>query len=173
VLNFEDVLAQYEPMISANIRQLNIYREHEHYRQAGRVALWQAWTRFDDEKGDFTPFAYRSIRGAMLDEMKRESRFEQRFMPTEDDMLTLWIGGDDSEEIGRVDGLHYAVDQLKIDERKLLQWLFIDRCTQAECAKRIGISVAGVKKRRERLLKKMREMFEGGGVEQQYKGEAK
>ncbi|MBO0602533.1 hypothetical protein I2483_12775 [Sporosarcina sp. E16_3] len=71
MMNFEDVLEQYEPMISASIRKLNIYRDHENFRQAARVALWQAWNRFDDAKGNFTPFAYRSIRGAMLDELKK------------------------------------------------------------------------------------------------------
>ncbi|WP_252503168.1 sigma-70 family RNA polymerase sigma factor [Sporosarcina sp. Marseille-Q4943] len=135
-----------------------------HYRQTGRVALWQAWKRFDAEKGDFTPFAFRSIRGAMLDEMKKESRFEERFMPAEDEKLTNLIGGDESEEYGWMDGLRQAVDQLTDDEKKLLQWLFIDRCTQAECAKRLGISVPGVKKRRERLLKKMREVMEEGSL---------
>lgn len=148
-------------MISANIRNLNIYREHEHYRQTGRVALWQAWQRFDEKKGDFTPFAYRSIRGAMLDEMKKESRFEQRFMPAEDEMLSLWIGEGESEEAGWIEDLYYAVRQLTDEERDLLQWLFLDRCTQAECAKRIGISVPGVKKRRRRLLDRLREGMEG------------
>jgi DNA-directed RNA polymerase specialized sigma subunit len=73
VNNFEEVLNQYEPMISASIRTLNIYRDQESFRQTGRAALWQAWTRFDIEKGNFTPFAYRSIRGAMLDKLKREN----------------------------------------------------------------------------------------------------
>nr|WP_255723441.1 sigma-70 family RNA polymerase sigma factor [Sporosarcina sp. ACRSL] len=160
-MNFEDVLAQYEPMISACIRQLNIYREHEQYRQTGRVALWRAWERFDEEKGDFTPYAYRTIRGAMLDELRREGRFEQHFMPAEDDMLTLWIDAeDDGEECGN-DRLHQALEQLTDEERKLLKWLFVERCTLAECARRIGISVAGVKKRRERLLRKMRGVMEG------------
>lgn len=161
MLNFEDVLAQYEPMITATIRQLNIYREHESYRQTGRVALWRAWQKFDIEKGDFTPFAYQSIRGGILDEMKKENRFEQRFMPAEDEMLTLWIGEGDSEGNGWIDSLHHAVHQLTDEERMLLQWLFIDRCTQAECAKRIGISVPGVKKRRQRLLARLREGMEG------------
>ena len=58
MMNFEDVLEQYEPMISASIRKLNIYRDHESFRQAGRIALWQAWNRFDEAKGNFTPFAY-------------------------------------------------------------------------------------------------------------------
>ncbi|WP_235588607.1 sigma-70 family RNA polymerase sigma factor [Sporosarcina koreensis] len=154
VLNFEDVLAQYEPMISANIRQLNIYREHEQYRQAGRVALWLAWTRFDDEKGDFTPFAYRSIRGAMLDELKRESRFEENVMPTTDDVLVYFIGGaagDDGFEC-----LHDAIEQLDSSEKVFIQWVYLEGCSMAECAERFGISVAGVKKRRERMMKKLR-----------------
>ncbi|MGG0670241.1 sigma-70 family RNA polymerase sigma factor [Lederbergia citrisecunda] len=167
VLNFEDVLAQYEPMISANIRQLNIYRDHEQYRQAGRVALWQAWNRFDEKKGDFTPYAFRSIRGALLDELKRESRLEQHVMPAEDEMLTLWIGADDTEWDGSNDRLHHAISWLTNGEKELLQWLFIEGLTQADCAKRAGISVPGIKKRRERLLKKLREMLEreGDGME--------
>ncbi|WP_432357015.1 sigma-70 family RNA polymerase sigma factor [Sporosarcina sp. UB5] len=164
MLNFEDVLAQYEPMISACIRQLNIYRQHEHFRQTGRVALWQAWQRFDEEKGDFAPYAYRYIRGAMMDELKKEGRFEDRYMPAEDDMLTFWIDQVEVEEEEEWNGcLYEAVRQLTEDEFKLLQWLFVDRYTQAECAKRFGISVPGVKKRRERLLKKLREGMEGSG----------
>lgn len=160
MLNFEDVLTQYEPMISACIRQLHIYRDHEQYRQVGRVALWQAWTRYDEEKGNFTPFAYRSIRGAMLDEMKKESRVEERTMPTEDEILIREIGGEEVEENESIALLPHALADLTKEERQLLQWLFFDKCTQAECAKRIGISVAGVKKRRERILKKVRKRLE-------------
>ena len=84
--NFEDVLAQYEPMISATLRKLNIHRDHDSFRQAGRVALWQAWARFDEAKGNFTPFAYRSIRGAMLDELKKENRFEENIAQVDVDI---------------------------------------------------------------------------------------
>ncbi|MHC8514276.1 sigma-70 family RNA polymerase sigma factor [Sporosarcina sp. ITBMC105] len=162
MLNFEDVLAQYEPMITANIRQLNIYREHEQYRQTGRVALWQAWRKFDKEKGNFTPYAYRSIRGAMMDEMMKENRSEERFMPAENEKLTFWIEEGVSEEERWVDRLSQAVEQLTEEEKQLLNWLFVERDTQANCAKRLGISVAGVKKRRQRLLEKMRGVMEGG-----------
>lgn len=164
MLNFEDVLVQYEPMISANIRQLNIYREHEQYRQTGRVALWKAWQKFDREKGNFTPYAYRTIRGAMMDEMKKENRFEERFMPAEDDMLTLWIEEEVYVEEGWVDRLSEAVDQLTDEEKQLLNWLYMERYTQAQCAQKIGISVAGVKKRRQRLLEKLRGMIGEGCV---------
>lgn len=154
MLNFEDVLAQYEPMISAIIRKLNIYRDHEQYRQVGRVALWQAWTRFDDEKGNFTPFAYRSIRGAMLDELKRESRIEENIMPATDDVLVYFMGGEEGDD--GFDYLHDAIEQLDPSEKAFIQWTFLEGCSLAECANRFGISVAGVKKRRERMMKKLR-----------------
>ena len=86
--NFEEVLTQYEPMILPATRQLNIYRDHESFRQAGRVALWQAWTRYEEGRGHFAPFsASISIRGAMLDLLKKEVRFEENVMQTEDDVL--------------------------------------------------------------------------------------
>lgn len=158
VLEFENVLVQYEPMISHSLRKLNIYRDHEQYRQAGRVALWQAWTRFDDEKGDFTPFAYRSIRGAMLDELKRENRLEENVMPMEDDVLVYVMGGAGGDD--GFDHLRDAIERLSPSEKALIQWIFVEGCSLAECADRFGISVAGVKKRRQRMLKKLKELIE-------------
>lgn len=148
-------------MISACIRKLHIYRDHEQYRQLGRIALWQAWTRFDDEKGNFTPFAYRTIWGMLIDEMKRENRLEQHVVPAEDDLLTHQIEAKVLENNEWTCGLHKVIQALSSEERTLLHWLFTEACTQAECAKRAGISVAGIKKRRERLLKKLRGMLEG------------
>ena len=100
---FEDVLTQYEPMISAAMRKLNIYRDHESFRQAGRVALWQAWTRYEEGKGHFAPFAYVSIRGAMLDLLKKEVRFEENVMQTEEEVLEFLNGIESPEtDHGRI-----------------------------------------------------------------------
>ncbi|REB08875.1 hypothetical protein DVB69_05320 [Sporosarcina sp. BI001-red] len=151
---FEEVLEQYTPMISAVIRKLHIYRDFEHFRQSGRVALWQAWQRFDESKGDFTPYAYRSIYGAMLDELKRETRFSEVHMPAEDDLLEF-VGADPRSERD-YGGLEELLAELSFQERELLILLFVDRFSQAACATHFGISVPGVKKRKERLLLKLR-----------------
>lgn len=154
---FEEVLTQYEPMISSLIRKTNIYRDFEQYRQAGKIALWHAWQRFDLTKGDFTPFAYRSIRGALLDEMKIQNRFEERVIQMEDDILEKVIDAEFSVPFVWSEPVDYALDCLSIAERELISWLFVDCLSLAECATRTGISVAGVKKRRERILVKIRE----------------
>ena len=143
-------------MISASIRKLNIYQDHESFRQAGRVALWQAWLRFDDDKGNFTPFASRSIWGAMLDQLKIESRFNEMVMQIEDELLEFVCVEDGPNDCGWTEYLADALDTLSTPERELVQWLFVEGWTLADCAAKIGISVAGVKKRRERMLVKLR-----------------
>lgn len=155
--NFEEANIQYAPMISALIRKLHIYRDFESFHQVGRIALWQACNRFDETKGDFTPFAYRSIQGALLDELKRESRYATRFAVTEmaefdsiaeeleDDCLPEWLG------------------KIKLDknERALLEELFVKGKNVATLAEMEQLSLSGMKKRRERLLKKVKEGFAG------------
>lgn len=154
---FEEVLEQYTPMLSAVMRKLHIYRDFEHFRQAGRVALWQAWQRFDETKGDFAPYAYRSIYGAMLDELKREARFSDVHMPAEDNLLD-YVGTYPVQEIDYGE-LGDILTKLTRQERKLLVLLFVDRFSQADCAAYFGISVPGIKKRKEKLLLKLRQQL--------------
>ena len=156
---FEEVLTKYEPMISYSMRKLNIYRDHENFKQAGRFALWQAWTRYEERKGHFAPFASRSIRGAMLDEIKRESRFVENVMPAEDDILELMSTLEDPVPLEWSERLTTAFELLTDNEREIIQWLFIEGLTQAECAQKAGISIPGIKKRRERMLVKLREVL--------------
>lgn len=158
--NFDDVLIQYEPMISASLRKLNIYRDHETFRQAGRIALWQAWTRYEEGKGHFAPFASRSIRGAMLDELNKENRFIDHHMQTEDEILSV-LREIEPLPIAEAwsDRIEKAFEQLTTAEKMLVQWLFVEGLTQIECAEKAGISVAGVKKRRERMIVKLRHVL--------------
>lgn len=159
VTNFDDVLIQYEPMISATLRKLNIYRNHETFRQAGRIALWQAWRRYEEEKGHFAPFASRSIRGAMLDELKKENRFEKHHIQTEDEIMSVLR--EIEHPIAKIwsDRIEEAFEQLTPAEKMLVQWLFVEGLTQVECAEKAGISVAFVKKRRERMIVKLRNVL--------------
>ncbi|WP_230321473.1 sigma-70 family RNA polymerase sigma factor [Planococcus salinarum] len=151
--DFIEVEEQYAPLISALIRKMHIYRDYEVYRQVGKVALWQAWSRFDGDKGDFTPYAFRSVHGAMLDELAREGRyaklfllsegshFEELEMPVQEEKLPEWVAG----------------IPLKEKERRLLHELFVEDKGIKQLAELYGISVAGMKKKKARLLEKIKE----------------
>lgn len=155
--NFEEVMEQYEPMISAIIRKLHIYRDFDNFRQTGRFALFQAWTRFDETKGNFTPFAYRSIYGAMLDDLKKESRFSEVNTSVETETLENLAQNDFMEDPNNE--LHEIINALPSKERELLIKLYVENKTQAECATHFSISVPGIKKRREKLLKKLKDQL--------------
>ena len=154
--DFEEILEQYSPMISAMIRKLHIYRDHESYRQAGRVALWQAWQRFDQTKGNFTPFAFSSIRGAMLDELKREASLTATVAVMEN------TGYEVSSEERLIDELPEWLDPIFFtpEEKRLLEDLFLKGSSVSQLSEIHGISLSGMKKRRERLLNKIRNSLE-------------
>lgn len=154
---YEDVLIQFEPMIHACIRKLNIYKNHDAFLQGGRVGLWKAWQRYDSSKGDFAPFAYRSIYGSLLDELKKAAN-EENIIPAEDQTLEILLNKPaesslDSEE------LVYALSQLNLAEQQLIHLLFVDRSSLDEVALHLGITKAGVKKKRERTLLKLRRIL--------------
>ncbi|TQR12316.1 sigma-70 family RNA polymerase sigma factor [Psychrobacillus soli] len=153
---FEEVLLQYEPMISANIRKLHIYKNHELYRQAGRIALWRAWMKFDDTKGDFAPYAYRCIYGSMLDELKKEKHQEEYVDVVEDEKLLLLFEKPLVTSFVHEE-LENALENLTDNERELLLWIFVEGISLQQAAARVGITIPGIKKRRERLLQKLRE----------------
>lgn len=157
--DFEEVLEQFEPMISACIRKLSIYKNYEIYRQAGRIALWKAWVKFDEGKGDFAPYAYRSIYGGVLDELKKEKRQEEHADLVEDEKLAVLLEKNLALSIVSED-LERAIESLQAQERELLMWIFVEGISLQQVATRVGITIPGIKKRRERILVKLRERIE-------------
>lgn len=154
---------QYEPMISAMLRKLNIRREHDNFRQAARLALCHAYAKYDRDRGHFAPFAFRTIRGAMLDELKKESRQIAFGTPLSTEVLETLHGRQDQEDAltpdNRIPMLHEALARLTEEDRLLLTRLFAERMPYAECARLAGITVPGIKKRRERILAKLRKQI--------------
>ncbi|MFX3674757.1 MAG: sigma-70 family RNA polymerase sigma factor [Paenisporosarcina sp.] len=157
---FDEVLKAFEPMIYAILRRLRIYKDHEQFIQIGRIGLWQAWKRYQEERGNFAPFAYRSIYGMMLDELKKSNAYDLKTLPTEDDVLERFIGAASTSKTPPIlDGLQEALHVLNDQEKKLIQLLFFEGYTLEEVAIQIGISKSGVKKKRERTLKKLRDFI--------------
>lgn len=154
---FEEVLTQFEPMIYASLRKLRIYKNHDAFIQVGRIGLWQAWQRYDKTKGDFAPFAYRSIYGSLLDELKRATN-EELTIPAEDQTLEFLLNQPKSVTQDW-DQLQVAISQLKPHEQQLIYLLFFNGSSLDEVAVQLCITKAGVKKRRERTLEKLRRLM--------------
>lgn len=154
---YEDVLNQFEPMIHACIRKLRIYKNHDSFLQVGRVGLWKAWQRYDSSKGDFAPFAYRSIYGSLLDELKKAAN-EENVLPAEDQLLEILLNKPAESSVD-LEELINGLSQLNLAEQQLIQLLFFDRSSLDEVALHFGITKAGVKKKRQRTLQKLKSIM--------------
>ncbi|GED20865.1 sigma-70 family RNA polymerase sigma factor [Kurthia gibsonii] len=153
-MTFEAMLEKLEPMISAHMRKLHIYKEHEQFRQSARVAIWRAWQRFDAEKGDFEPYAFQTIRGALLDELKMSARYEERFVPTEDDALYEQIQGEGCQRTR--DFVEFLAPHTTPEECMILHAYYIEGYDHTEIAAMLGMSRAALQKKKSRLLIRLR-----------------
>lgn len=151
---FEEVLEQFEPMITAAIRKCRIYKNHEHYRQTARIALWKAWQKYNYEQGDFAPYAFTCIRGSILDELKKENRYEERYHPEQDDIIEFYMPPSIESDISNV--LKGLLNNITKDEQQFLIDYYIGGYSYEELSMKYQASVAALKKRRIRLLEKVR-----------------
>lgn len=156
-MEFEKMLQQLEPMISAHLRKLHIYKEHAHFRQVARGAIWQAWLKYDSQRGDFPPFASQTIRGALLDELKRLNRYEVHVQPTETSKLQQLQEQEQQPRKKEVLAILQAYTS-KI-ELELLSAYYYEGYSTAEIAKIMNMTVPALQKSRSRLLKRLRKQL--------------
>jgi len=154
MFQFDEILEQYEPMISAAIRQCRIYKNHEHYRQTARIALWKAWEKYNHQKGDFAPYAFTCIRGSILDELKKESRYEERYHPEQDDIIEFYLPTSNESDVSNI--LEKLLNNLTKEEQQFLTDYYIRGYSYKELSVMYHASVSTLQKRRMRILEKVR-----------------
>lgn len=93
--SFEEVKAAFTPMIHYHIRKLSIYKNKEEFFQLGLIALWQAYQRFNPEKGSFSSYAYVSIKGAMMQEISKSRKEDEQSFAASDEFFEPFEGPSD------------------------------------------------------------------------------
>jgi DNA-directed RNA polymerase len=75
-MDFEQLAQQYSNMIHSIIHKMHIYKNQDEFYQIGLIALWEASEKFDEEKGEFSHYAYMMIRGRLLQHLQKENKWE-------------------------------------------------------------------------------------------------
>lgn len=75
---FKEAVVLYEGMIVNQIKKLGIYQDHEEYYQCGLIGLWYAYERYDAEKGNFPAYAVITVRGYILERLKKEFAVQEK-----------------------------------------------------------------------------------------------
>lgn len=147
-------------MITAVLKKARVYKSYDYYRHVATIALWEAWKRYDSSRGDFAPYAYRYMLTTIYSEMKLENKQTERFISCEKETIEV-ISQYQNEEnnIRDFELLEKVLKLLNDNEIALLQDLYVHGYSYKEICEKTGISISALKKRRDRMMKKIRETF--------------
>lgn len=150
---FEDLYTQYKPMIQSIISELHVQHDYAHFEQIGRVALWQAQQRFTTgDASTFGAFVYVKVRGAILDEFRRNARYMQQSVLVEA-FPTVAVAPYNSDVKELIDEVLAHVPP---EDASLFRLVYVEQYTLAEVSELWGMAYKTVARRHARLMHKLR-----------------
>lgn len=148
---FEETIVLYENMIKGHLKKLCIYKNHEEYYQCGIIGLWRAYDNYDEKKGSFPSYAYITVRGYLIEQLKKEKRFETRHAVMEQEKMQYVSG----EYVNETTFFEYA-SMLDERERFVITSYFHDRKKIGEIAEELGVTYHQARWVYRQALEKMR-----------------
>lgn len=147
-------IISYEPMIHSIIQQLNILYDKDEYMQVGRIAVFEAVSKFDSSKTSCSEsqFVYTLIRQRLIDEIRKVSRYQERQSPAEDNIIEIQAA-DDSYKLENT--------AQKVLNKREYQWftLTLSGYSLKETAELLKVSVSTAKNIRKSARDKLQKIF--------------
>lgn len=155
--SFEQLTTQYTPMIYKIISSLNIYMNKDEFFQIGLIALWEAYERFDPEKGNFTNYAYTFIKGRLLTEMSQSNRYTENTYTVNEEFLDFIADEFSSCPLEEDILLSYCqAAALTENQTKWVLYTCLKDCSVKEIAEIEQVSLSAVKSWRAGARKKLK-----------------
>ncbi|GEM_PF-367565 len=157
--SFEEILESVQPMISSILTSFRIYKDYDYYRQVATIAVWRAWLKADPAKGQLSGYIYSNIKGEILNELIKEKNYLEKIATVDDETLDYLRSEFEREEYNHPQSSNFLenlIGQLKQVERSILYLYYVEDRSDQDIANILGFSVAASKKRRERIIKKLR-----------------
>jgi RNA polymerase sigma factor (sigma-70 family) len=159
VESFEQLARQYEPMIHKLMSSVNIYKNKEEFYQIGLIGLWEASQRFNPEKGDFTNYAYKYIKGKFLTEMTKSNKHENRSIYPKEEFWEF-IEDPFTEQPFEKNLLLSYCEPLTENQTKWVLYTFLDGLSVREIAEKEKVSISAVKAWRKGAKEKLKVSLE-------------
>jgi RNA polymerase sigma factor (sigma-70 family) len=155
--SFEQLVAQYQPMLHKIMRSLHIYKNHEEFYQHSLIALWEASQRFDSNKGSFTNYAYTYIKGCLLTELKKSHQDQERNVQPDEEFWDLVPDSYSDDPLQEEILLSYC-HTLTSNQKKWLLFTVCDRLSIKEIAAIEKVSLSAVKSWRSGAREKVKNL---------------
>jgi RNA polymerase sigma factor (sigma-70 family) len=157
VESFDELVVQYQPMIRKIIKSLHIYKNQHEFYQTGLIALWEAAQSFDERKGNFSNFAYTSIKGKMLSEMTQNNLYKERNVLPQKEEFWDKIDGQKSPLFLEKETIQSYCEGLTEKEATWVMKSYINQLSIKEIAESEKVTVSAVKQWKLGALRKLRE----------------
>lgn len=154
---FEEICEQFMPLIYGLICKWNLGMEKEEYIQTGRIALYEAWSRYDDELGAFPAYAKSYVYGRIQQSLEKKERWNSKHVATEPFIMSETssiICGNEEDLMVMQDWL--ARTNLSSREKDWVREAIFYGNKPTEIANACNVSVTTVKTWRKTALKKLR-----------------
>lgn len=142
--SFEQLAEQYQPMIHKIVHSLHLYKDKEEYFQLGLIALWEASMRFDPNKGSFPNYAYTSIKGTLLTELRKTLKDAEKYIFPKEEFWEL-IEDPGLERPLLAEDLNTYCQALTVNQRKWLFYTVNCGLSIKELAEQENVSLSAVK----------------------------
>lgn len=147
------------PMVYYVMKKINVSTNDEDYLQLGRIAIYEAWCKFDPLKGEFAPYVYSYIYGKLLKNKLNESKWYNHH-PSYDTQILENVCHSNSNEME----VYHLLDLLKrshLSEKEKC-WVIegvINQNKPSEIAEKYQCSVHTVKTWRRNALIKLHNYY--------------
>ncbi len=154
-MNFEQCYEQYKPLIQKALYRCRVYGNFDEYRHIAMIALWEATQTYDENKGTFETYAYFMMRYQIIAEMRKQNNHRNRNMLVGDEALQVFIDDGRNAIVIETPALAILWEELTTDERYILTSYYVLQNSDKEIAQALQLKVETLKKRRQRLLKRL------------------
>lgn len=157
-IDFSHVMQEYELMIYKIIKLFHVREEDvEELYQEGLVGLWYAWKGYEDSKASFSTYAYCTIRGMLLNLIKKDRRFHDThctWNPEMEELIPDLSLMSIKEQLREIES--YTINLSEKQKIWLIEYI-VNGKSLDEIASEYGTTVSAVKSWRRSALKNIRE----------------
>lgn len=160
-VSFEEILANYEPLIKKQMVSLRIYKDFDEFFQLGCIALWEAYVNFDPTKGSFSTYAISTIRGKYMTLLTKKTKDEERQVLIGDERFDFLPSSWTLSPLEQESVEAYMIGLTKRERVWVYEAILLGKKT-SEIAADYHVSTATVRQWKQGALRKMRKNVGGG-----------